>query len=653
MGRQTLTGNDARQLPSRDERFAAANDNLLKKIRGNNNSDSDIVVTVIEDTASAKFGAIATGNNDSIATPTESDNTVPSLVETATPEEVTNDSVITSDDEVVTTKADIEALLASKVDAMKLELEAKHKVAIEQVRTESDTTKKRKQNLEDLFAIGTTKGNTHPVNNNSDTAIAARPYGGNPEIPATNKFMFDTLGGKKLEVIGDGSPLMREFDSMVRNLTGEWVTVPTKGSVLQRDTRQLDAMVAKDIAEGGKREIANGMEALLKNKGLLQGGDSRRGGSDAISTTADLPSVLFEYLSSTIRVAHYSDLVHWQFANYKVDIGVKPRLQIEVPRHNYLAKPTSYASRQLTQGTRLNANSQPQTEDNQLITVLELGLGLATAGLDSAPIGFSTFVGAFSMFNLEAIIGKTLGYDYQFTKDLALRGQLFRTDAVYYNKGGRAVTSPVFTVPAYNNSSIGKPSGISSSAFINSLIAEARKKSIPPFLNGCYAIIHTPTSWNQYSNEKSAKEHELAIVGMDLITQAMMRRLESEAFGGVVSGFMGTYDGCYHFVQNAYGISDTAGDEGVQNTAFTGASQITRSGFLLGQDTIAWVTALPAEIRFDQVTDFNRERRAVWYSHENAGSLDVKNTLTAGSTRFKELLRVLEFRITDEPLPVV
>ena len=94
MGSTNLTGNDARQISSRDERFAAANDNIAKKIRGNS-VNSDIVAPINEDPASAKFGAIATGNNDSIAPAPESDDTAPAtaIVETVALDEVNSDAI--------------------------------------------------------------------------------------------------------------------------------------------------------------------------------------------------------------------------------------------------------------------------------------------------------------------------------------------------------------------------------------------------------------------------------------------------------------------------------------------------------------------------------------------------------------------------------
>ena len=644
MGVATLTGNDARQLPSRDERFAAANDNLVNKIRGKN-SNSDIAAPVNEDPTSVKSGAIATGNNDSV-TPPATDEVVVTSVETpATDEEVpTGDSITPANtDEVVTTKADIAALLQKQADATRAETEAKYEAKLAEARAEADAVKSRKQNLEDLFAIGNPKGNVHPVNKQEPNAdITSRPFGSARNEAPENKFLFDTLGGQKLEVVGEGSPLLRRFDSLAKSLPMHRVNT-SRGSAVQRDTRKLDAMVAADIGKNGKREIANGLEGLLRSKGLFQGGDSRVG-SDAISTVADIPSVLFEYLSSFIRVNQFPDLIHYQFANNGVEIGVRPHKQIEVARHNYLPVPTSYAARQLTTGTRLNSSSQPVTEDNQLIEVLELGLGLASAGIDSAPIGFANFVAAFSMFNLETVIEENLGRDYQYTKDLALRGQLFRTDYVLYNKGGRAVTSPSFTLPT------DKPSGTATVSFITSAVAKARELQIAPWRDGCYVYIHNPQSWQQYVSEKSTRERDMALSGVDTITRMMMRRTEDEAYGGQVSGFQGTYDGVHHFLQNVYGVGATSSSEGVQDTAFTGGTELTRTSFLIGRDTIAWVTALPAEIRFDEVTDFNRERRAVWYSHENAGSLDVKNTLNQAGTRYKEQLRVLECRTTDEVL---
>jgi len=153
-------------------------------------------------------------------------------------------------------------------------------------------------------------------------------------------------------------------------------------------------------------------------------------------------------------------------------------------------------------------------------------------------------------------------------------------------------------------------------------------------------------------NEKSEKERDLALRDGDMVSTMLRRRSDAETYGGQVSGYCGTFNGVHIFKQNVYGKGSVAGtDEGVYSTAFTGGNQITRTSFLLGRETIGWGTALPAELRFDEVDDFRRERRAIWYSHENSASLDVKNTAsTIDPTRNEEQLRVIEIRSTESPL---
>ena len=637
MGVENLTGNDARQISSRDERFAAANDNIAKKIRGNS-VNSDIVAPIIEDPASAKFGAIATGNNDSLAPAPESDDTAPAIVETVALDEVNSDAIAPSNtDEIVTTKADIAALLQKKEDAVKAELEAKYKADLDQARADAAAVNSRKQNLEDLFAIGNPKGNVHPVTNPNTADIS----GGGIRRSEPTGLKLKTFGGAVMTVVGDGSPKMREFDSLVgaslRN--GCRVTDRSMSVSIQRDTRALDAFYRKH-----RQEINDGIEAIAKNLGLLQGANTRIG-SDAISSVADIPSVMFEVLSSFIRTNQYADLIHWQFATTEFRSGVEVGMQMKIPRYNYLPRPSVRADRELTQGTRITSSSVPVTQDNRLVTIKELGRG--KAGVSGAePIGFSTFVEAFSMADLESIIELNLGYDYAYTKDLFLRGELFRTNYVVYNNSGNVSTTPSFT-PGSD-----RASGTITEAFINNLVAEAYSLEIAPFRDGCYGLLLNPKAWAQFMNEKSEKERDIALRDGDLVSTSLRRRAESETYGGQVSGYCGTFNGVHVFKQNVYGKGSTAGtDEGVYSTAFTGGNQITRTSFLIGRETIGWGTALPAEIRFDEVDDFRRERRAIWYSHENSASLDVRNTVSeVDATRFEEQLRVIEIRSTESPL---
>lgn len=599
-------------------------------------TNSDVLLPTTSDEEGNRQNSFPTANNDSVepVTPDSNQEQFGDQSNQDNAPEAKTDAAIASDAkpesnsgdiEITATKSQIDALIAAKVEEARQD-------ALKEARKEAQVDKVVRARLEDVFAFGSTKGNTHPVNADS------QGFGG-----GKSSNQFKTVGGSTLTVLGEGSPKMREFDQLATRIMkdGYRVTDRSMNVSIQRDTRRLDAFYRKH-----RKEINDGLEAMVRNLGLLQGANTRVA-SDAISSVTDIPSVMFEVLSSFIRTNQYADLIHWQFATTEYRAGVEVGMQMKIPRYNYLPRPSSRSERELTQGVRITANSTPVTQDNRLVTIKELGRGKAnTAGAE--PIGFSTFVEAFSMADLEGIIEVNLGYDYAYTKDLFLRGELFRTDYVVYNNNGNVATNPAFAVGS------DRPSGIITEAFINNLVAEAYSLEIAPFRDGCYGLLLNPKAWAQYMNDKSQKERDNALMDVDLVTAAVRRRTDAETYGGQVSGYCGTFNGVHIFKQNVYGKGNVAGtDEGVQTTAFSGGNQTTRTSFLIGRETIGWGTALPAEIRFDEVDDFRRERRAIWYSHENSASLDVKNTpSTIDPSRNEEQLRVIEIRSTENPLPV-
>lgn len=442
---------------------------------------------------------------------------------------------------------------------------------------------------------------------------------GNP-IPATA-----SAPAQQLTVVGTGSAESRGYLKMLEQAPAA-VVMTRKGQRLQRDLRATDAYLYRN-----REKVRDGIEAEMREAGFFQGSGSRVVASkDALTVASDIPSISYEYLSAMIRMTHYEDLIHWQFARNDIEIGVRPGLTMGIPRYSYLARPTAFADRVLTPGTRLNSGNSALSESIVPVTIQELGLGKNS---DNPPIGISTFISAYSMTNLEDLVMRNLGRDYQYTKDLGLRSQWDRTDRVVYNNGGSVTTTATDVGVA--------DGGHMTDAFTVALNAYLYGLQIPAYDDaGNYGLALNPTAASQFLVSKGAKERDMALEsGMDLVTRAV--RQSSGFEGGEVTGYLGLYNGFHMFRQNVYGL--VGGTDGVTSTPLGDSNSYDLlTSYAFGRDTIGWGTAMPVEIRMDNDDDFQREMRAVWISHEAAVSLDVKTTAETG-----EQLRVVEIRTTQ------
>lgn len=453
------------------------------------------------------------------------------------------------------------------------------------------------QNIISGLGLDKFKGNAQPVTN---------------EAPAK---------AQPMTVVGTGSQESRNYLKMVNNLPGMVVESRRGGQVVQRDTRSAD-----EYWRNNKTKIRDGLEAEMREAGLLQG----TAVTNAITDVADIPSLSFEYLSASIRNSHFPDLIHSQFATYQLELGTRPGLVIAVPRFDDIARPATFSDRVLTPGTSLNTDAGPLLEKNVLITLQELGLGKDAS---NTVIGLSTFVSAYSLNNLESIIVNKLGRDFMVTKDMGLYEQWFGTNTVVYNDGG-AVTTTATDVDTGDL-------GTMNQAFLINLRAYLKGQEIPTFDDGCYGLALNPTALAQYMIDKSSKERDDAMAGQDLVGN-MLANSTGNNYGGELSGYRGKYDGFHIFEQNVYGIG-VAGEAGAQSStlgAGPGAT-LTYSSFAFGPRTIAWGEGLPVEIRMSTDDDFQRQKLMTWYAHATPGTLNVKNTTATG-----EQLRVVEIRTT-------
>jgi hypothetical protein len=413
-----------------------------------------------------------------------------------------------------------------------------------------------------------------------------------------------------LHVLGEGSQEMRNYEKHINQADSKLVE-SAFGYVAQKDLRSANQYWCKN-----RKQISEGVEAVLKNAGFLQGGNRIL---NAPTVVSDIPSVAFTHLSNFIRENTFDDLVHPQFFTRGVAPGTPPKLNTAIPNYPFNARPSTVASRQLTPGVDIYNGSNPVTERNILLTIEELGVG---KDVNNQPLGLTSFVNAFSMADLESIITRNLGYDYNSYMDLRAYTEWFGASTILYpGQTGNIVTA---------SGSLTANDGVLSRAFLINLNAFMKSNRFATFMGGYYGYMHNPGSWAQYAAQLTTQERFVDSAQTDLVSR--MIQVENNGMGGVVSGFKGLHDGFMHFMTNSYGVG-AAGSTGATSITVATVPTTYDSNFAFGSETIAEATALPVEIRSNEVNDYGRRSSWIWYSHQGFASMNVNANATTGTER--------------------
>lgn len=434
---------------------------------------------------------------------------------------------------------------------------------------------------------------------------------------------------QSLEVLGTGSQELRNWTQLMQQAPGSTV-MHNNRQYVQRDNRSASAYLARH-----QNAIREGVEAELREAGFLQGAGAIV--TNAVTVISDIPSSSFSYLSEFVRRPSDSTLIYGQFArNYAVP-GTAPRLQGQVPRYPFAPGPTTKADRTLTHGTDIVSQRQNVVETLVPVTIEELGLG---KDANNSPISLSNFVQAFSMQNLESIVQRNLGRDYHQTKDLFIRSEFFGANTIVYNNSNRVVSLPA--------SVLAGGMGHATRGFLRALCANMSTMRIPTYSNGLYALILTPNQVQYLLDELATQQRfpEPASNEIEMISKILSMGGD-EDYGGEVSGYRMTCDGFMIFQQNVHSTG-AAGTPGAQDEAIAGGTHLTETCFAFGADAVCWATALPVEIRQDEVTNFGRRDSWIWYSHENSAPLDLNEVLVGPQVTRER--RVLQVRFTNAPV---
>ncbi len=425
----------------------------------------------------------------------------------------------------------------------------------------------------------------------------------------------------KLAANRDAMPgILRDFESALAAApVRQWYNRSTGEQFAQRDLSQ-----AKRLFFTERSTLRQDMETYARRHGLLGG----QVATDAPTTRPDIPSMLLDYLSLTLRETHSGRYIFWQFPFYGLELGKGPGDTIQVARFRWLPEAAAEADRTLTPGTSLVATSQPVVATALSIVLGERGLGKDAS---AQPVAVPEFWMAYSLLSLENAVMSRLGHDYEAWEDISIRSKYLATTRVVYNDRG-AIT----TVPA--NVGAGDD-GTLSENFLNNLYAYMSGLQIPPLDDGYYCLAVNDYALAQLKNSVSARFRYLEPANISDLTGILQAASNREM--GKTSGYAGDI-GCFHiFSTNAMSMG-AAGTEGVQLETLGVGSTLTRASLAFGRAAVARAVGMEPEMRRDNNDDFGRLNRWVWLSHETTAALDVDPALAA-----EQQLRVVEIRTTD------
>lgn len=427
---------------------------------------------------------------------------------------------------------------------------------------------------------------------------------------------------------------VREFERRCNdtNATEARLINTNTGSYVQRNPRYTDQFFVEN-----RKVLREGIDALARQHGLLQGRNQLWGGKDAPTTFANFPIALREYLSQVVRIEHSARFILWQFCNKSINTGIPINQTVLVPRVRHLNVGVTSSDWRLTPGIPIVPTRQNLNGNGVSVPILEWGMGKDAV---VEPLGIHELVNAVTIIDIERLVQERIGYNYGMWEDLLLFEILLSSTVTSYNNNGSVVNTAA-AVPAGGGGQL-------TMNFLGSLRARMSNDKVPPMDDGCFIFVGTPDHYASLENDMAEKTQYADNSNVEGLTNMLQLKTRQE-YMGKVSGYKGRVRG-FHCFESTNISSGLPGTPGVQTETVGGNPVITRSGFAFGADALGMAEAMPMEIRESDDTDFGRMRSLIWKIHANATGLDVDPARTllpnevARAVGGEEQLRVYEVR---------
>lgn len=548
------------------------------------------------------------------------------------------------------TEQEIEALLESKLQAKLAEREAAQKAESEKAAQLAELEKLRQEN-ESLKAQA--EQASEQMNNlQSVTGIQGRPPAGvskdyNPQVLAqyTSRTDYQPPRVKQLFEMIEAAP------KHSKNYEGHFFSMP--------DSQALDKFVANEITEArvaqnkpfvsvkefGSLPLYQELEQWAKNQGMFRGPGSPA--IEAAVTSADMVGGFLPTLSALLRYTHRGAYIFWQFPNVVIDHGRNRGDTIQIARYALNAEPTNDSDWELSGGgafTDLTTDSQGTQTGVVEAVIKEYGMGKPSVNANR-PYMVPNFVQMYSMLSVLESFQVNIMRNYMQFEDRYIRALWAPTSRKVYNNGNEVETTVGNLVDDSN--------GTLTAEFLHSLYTYMAAAYIPTYMDGCYGLVVNSYQVQQLRKSMTPVERDgftRPTNAADLAT--IVNMLPAVTDTDRITGYRGRFGNFHIFEQNTFGMG-SAGTPGAQNvtTGATTATQLARSAYAFGANTIGRGIGMPMELRSQSGEIlWNRAQKWIWISHESFTPIDVDPTGYSDTSAVPQQLRVIEVRTVDKPI---
>ena len=372
--------------------------------------------------------------------------------------------------------------------------------------------------------------------------------------------------------------------------------------------------------------LVKDIETWFKAHGFLSGNQPA---TQAAGPTIGVPGVadeiFLDIVSVLSRETHNQGNIFWQFTTTIFNSASAPSQNILVPRWLHLPQPNNIGDFELaTTSTYTPVQAAIGTTDDSQslevttvpITVVQYGLGKAgTVG--TRPVFIPEFHNQISLISLLDAVGSRLMQNYYAFEELLIRSQYELATSIIYNKRGTAVFDPAEV--AVNDE------GIFTEALANSIYTEMYARQMPPYSDGCFAMVLNPYAANQYKTSLGDQYRPVTEAQKEAVSNTF--RMAHGVELGHVSGYMGQYNNFHVFVGNSFGVG-TAGTVPTVNTVTFGAgAQEAVDSFAFAPGCVGRGISLGAEVRASGVNPFQMGESYIWISREGVATMDLDATI--------------------------
>lgn len=452
------------------------------------------------------------------------------------------------------------------------------------------------------------------------------------------------LAGSPITQVSNFNRIVGSKSDKPEGALKDWFTIQEQTDRVSKVTSKGKQFISANNQElnqfvkENRKQLIRDLESYAKANGLLRGSMASK---NSATIASDILGGFLSVLSSIMRQNNREGYIFWQFATTVIDFAKGLGDNVKIPRAAYLPTANTPEDRLLSSGgtyTRIDSGNQNLSTGTVTAELQEWGLGRNS---EYPPVTLVSFVTAYSMIDLISILNRNLMRDYFAWEDLTIRSLWTPTSRVVYNDNSAVVTSPS-TITTGDNATLTRK-------FLAALYGYMKELKIPPFMGNKYGLAVNNTALVQLKQDYDRLWSASTPQQLQALTEYLNPTLIAPGETDRISGYCGDFENFMIFETNSYGTG-ASGSPGVRTETINSTSQVTRSSFAFGADSIGRGIGTEMEIRMDDDTDFGRADRCIWRSEEAFVAMDVDPTGYNDTSRVPQQLRVIEVRTTTNAI---